>query len=90
MCVCVCMYDLKFILDSFRVFKASYSCPAPRRIFSVEDDTYFVVKVYFTFDVSSHPLHVFAKPYFWMPSSGKESIPPHFKPILSDILHKVY
>jgi len=84
------MYDLKFILDSFRVFKASYSCPAPRRIFSVEDDTYFVVKVYFTFDVSSHPLHVFAKPYFWMPSSGKESIPPHFKPILSDILHKVY
>jgi len=72
------------------VYLKPHPCPAPRRLFSVEDDTYFVVKVHSAFDVSSRPLHVFAKPYFWMPSSGKESIPPRLKPILSDILHKVY
>jgi len=86
----VCMYDLKFIVDSFRVFKASYSFPTPRKIVPVEDDPYFVVKIHSTFDASGGPLHVSAKPYFWMPSSGKESIPPHFKSILPDILRKVY
>jgi hypothetical protein len=60
------------------------------RFFSVEDETYFVVKIHSAFDAVRGLLHVFAKPYFWMPSSGKESIPSYFKPILSDILHKVY
>jgi hypothetical protein len=55
------VYDLKFILDSFHVFKACYSCPTPRKNFSVEDDAFFVVKKHSAFDASRGALHVFAK-----------------------------
>jgi hypothetical protein len=55
------MYGLKFILDNFHVFKACYSCPVARKIFSVEDDTYFLVKIHSAFDVSRGPGYVFKK-----------------------------